>query len=729
MPSLNTIILYSGGHTYTFEDRDYVQGSVQDVLANSLIGVELSVDELSFAIRSRLNGPDEWLYDSLDDQLFDVDEDPLSAALLPYYGVDFSTAVPYQDVVELYHGATLEGKFYVQSVKRIGRGGGWQFVCVSAMGIIDRQEHPGGIYFNDNAGDLISEIMGNIPYTIDADVAATPIYGWLPYTKHARDNLRQLLFAIGASLIKDANGDSYFTYTLSTSMVTKKVPDVYAGSSRDEIAPATTVSVTEHSFFASSAVDPVVVYEADPGVYASGYKIVFNQPYHTLVGSGVTIDSSGANWAVITGSGTVTGIPYVHVQRTLSKSTGAVGEPSEVNVTDATLIGPINAVTTLDRLAAYYAQSEEISAEVLTDARPGARLRIPDPSDYSATVSGYIKSAARQYSSTVKSAVKLTSGWTPSHIGNAFDSYLVVTADDISGGSWSVPSAIRGKAARVVLFGGAYGGQGGYDGESGGTSVYVNPDASLSPRKSTLGGEGGAGGEPGLGGGPGRFLQVDIASLANSYSASIGTGGAGGAHNGGAGSIGGDTTFGSYSTASGIIPDGPYVNIIDGTLYGEPGDDGTAGKAGGKAGDFRSLYDSQGGLDPGDPGEDYNTTWKGGLGGVCIDYDPGPSRRRASGGGGGGAAYGSSGNNGGQDSSSQTIQHPGAGANATTPAKAEGYRGGDGGHGGGGGGGAGYSFTNAGGYYSYTFDSGAAGGLGSSGGQGADGFILVYYKA
>ena len=728
MSELNTIKLYSDGKTYTFGDRDYVQGSVQDVLANSLIGVDLSIDELSFVIRSRIDGPDEWLYDEDDDQLFDIVDDPLTAGLLQYYGVDFSSAVPYKDIVELYHDNTLEGKFYVQSVKRIGRDGGWNFVCVSAMGIIDRQEHGGGIYFADSAGDLISEIMGSLPYSIDADVAATPIYGWLPYST-GRDNLRQLLFALGASLIKDANGDPYFTYTLSSTMITKKVKDVYVGSSRDEIAPATSVSVTEHSFYASSAVDPVVVYEADPGVYASGYKIIFDQPYHTLVGSGVTIDDSGANWAIISGSGSVTGIPYVHVQRTRNKSTGASGEPSEISVTDATLIGPINSVTALDRLAAYYSQTEEVAADVLTDARPGVRLRIPDPNDFSTTVSGYIKTAARQYSSTVKNTLKLTRGWTPSHIGNAFDAYMIVEKSDLSGGSWTVPNALRGKAARVVLFGGAYGGQGGYDGESGQYSQYVNPDQTLGPRKSTIGGEGGAGGDPGSGGGPGKFLQVDIASLANSYTASIGTGGTGGTHNGGFGSIGGDTTFGSYSTASGVVPDGPYVNIIDGALYGEPGDDGTAGKAGGKAGDWISYAASQGGQLPGTPGQDYSTTWKGGLGGVCIDYDGTYSIRRASGGGGGGAAYGSSGGNGGQDPDASTIQHPGAGANAVAPAKADFYRGGDGGHGGGGGGGGGYSYTNSGTYLSYDFDPGAAGGLGSSGGQGADGFILVYYKA
>ena len=712
--AFNTIKLHMLGKTYTLEDVDYISGSVQDVLNNSLIGTDLPIDELSFTIRARdaRNTPNDWLESSDPFQLESSEGIPLEVSLLNYITTDFSEAHPYQDKVEIWRGSTLEGMYYVKSVERIGHGGGWSFVCVSPMGIIDRQEHAGGIYFNTTAGAIIAELMGDLTYSIEADVAATGMYGWLPYATSARDNLKQVLFAVGASVLMDGNGDPYITFELPSTVIAKTVREVYEGSSRDKIAAATAVQLTEHTYYASANVTPDVLYEAAPGTTVSNYKVIFDKPYHTLVASGLTINSSGANWAIISGSGSLTGIPYVHIQRIKELSTGVGGEAAIVAVKEATLISQMNSETAIERLRDYYSMTEEISAQVLTDARPGSLLRIPDPNNFSKTVSGYIKAASRVYSATIKSTLKLTRGWSPGSYGNAYDDYVIVTADDLSGTTWTVPAALRGKRALVVLFGGAQGGQGGYDGESGGNGHSV----SETTRSRGYGGQGGDGGAAGEGGGPGKYLTVNIASLANSYSITIGAGGAGGAHNGTAGAIGGDTVFGSYSTASGDLLDGAYVNMLDASTYGEPGDAGHAGKAGGKGGDLPVT--GKAGQD-GEAGQNYNSTWRGGTGGLGS-RDGGMT---SSGGGGGGAAYGASGSAGGLNPN--IVNGGGDGANATAPAQADFYRGGNGGNGGGGGGGSGYRWNG----YQANYSNPGQGGLGSTGGQGADGFVLVYYKA
>lgn len=712
--AFNTIKLHMLGKTYTLEDVDYISGSVQDVLNNSLIGTDLPIDELAFTIRSRdaRNTPNDWLESSDPFQLESSEGIPLEVSLLKYTQTDFSEAHPYQDKVEIWRGSTLEGMYYVKNVERIGYGGGWSFVCVSPMGIINRQEHAGGIYFNTTAGAIIAELMGDLTYSIEADVAATGMYGWLPYATSARDNLKQVLFAVGASVLMDGNGDPYITFELPSTVISKTVREVYTGSSRDKIAAATAVQLTEHTYYASANVTPDVLYEAAPGTTVSNYKVIFDKPYHTLVASGLTINSSGANWAIISGSGSLTGIPYVHIQRIKELSTGVGGEAAIVAVKEATLISQMNSETTIERLRDYYSQTEEISAQVLTDARPGSLLRIPDPNNFSKTVSGYIKAASRVYSATIKSTLKLTRGWAPGSYGNAYDDYVIVTADDLSGTTWTVPAALRGKRALVVLFGGAQGGQGGYDGDAGSNG---SPYSSTTVSKG-YGGQGGDGGAAGEGGGPGKYLTVNIASLANSYTVTLGAGGAGGAHNGTAGAIGGDTVFGSYSTASGDLLDGAYINMLDASTYGEPGDTGHAGKAGGKGGD--KLNASQKG-DDGAAGQNYNSAWKGGTGGLGMR----DGSTSASGGGGGGAAYGASGANGG--TSTTSVNYGAAGANAIAPAQADFYRGGNGGNGGGGGGGSSYSYNGLSGNYNHP----GAGGLGSAGGQGADGFVLVYYKA
>lgn len=714
--AFNTIKLHMLGKTYTLEDVDYISGSVQDVLNNSLIGTDLPIDELSFTIRARdaRNTPNDWLESSDPFQLESSEGIPLEVSLLNYITTDFSEAHPYQDKVEIWRGNTLEGMYYVKSVERIGHGGGWSFVCVSPMGIIDRQEHAGGVYFNTPAGDIIAELMGDLTYSIEADVAATGMYGWLPYATSARDNLKQVLFAVGASVLMDGNGDPYITFELPSTVIAKTVREVYEGSSRDKIAAATAVQLTEHTFYASANVAPDVLYEAAPGTTVSNYKVIFDKPYHTLDASGLTInpDSSGANWAIISGSGSLTGIPYVHIQRIKELSTGVGGEAAIVAVKEATLISQMNSETAIERLRDYYSMTEEISAQVLTDARPGSLLRIPDPNNFSKTVSGYIKAASRVYSATIKSTLKLTRGWAPGSYGNAYDNYVIVTAEDLSGTTWTVPNELRGKRALVVLFGGAQGGQGGYDGDKGGDGTPASEDV---VRRGT-GGLGGLGGDGGEGGGPGKYLTVNIASLANSYSITIGAGGAGGARNGTAGAIGGDTVFGSYSTASGDLLDGAYVNMLDASTYGEQGPSGAAGADGGAGGD---LPNSTKAGTAGSDGSNFNALWKGGKGGLGHRNNDSVS----SGGGGGGAAYGSSAADCTQDPSS--INYATAGANASAPAQAAFYMGGTGGNGGGGGGGSGYRWNG----FGANFRDGGAGGLGSVGGQGADGFVLVYYKA
>lgn len=171
---------------------------------------------------------------------------------------------------------------------------------------------------------------------------------------------------------------------------------------------------------------------------------------------------------------------------------------------------------------------------------------------------------------------------------------------------------MRGKRAQVVLFGGAQGGQGGYAGSQGGTSTGQNTgtyvtisDHSGQTHTPTLGGNPG---QAAHGGTPGKVIAFDIPSLANSYSVHLGAGGLGGA--GGVnyrlnygrylngvtvdpedGYYGEDSTFGSYTTATGTTITN-YVNLVDGTLFATTGSDSLA--SAGKGGDGVGSYSTSG---------------------------------------------------------------------------------------------------------------------------------------
>lgn len=725
------------GREFTFGPYDVTQSTVEDDRANALIANNLSIDTFSFTLKSR-DSDYEPLIDENDEYVYDENDELIYVRTLNYATVDFTQYTKYKDIVRLYSdNNVLLGKYYVEKVTAAsGASGEITFTCVSIMGILDNMQTHGGIYPDPSspqtpvyAGDLIAELMGGYTYSIDGALSTSLVYGWIPAGTR-RDALKQILFPLGASMLKDRNGDPEFTFIVPQTV--EVIDTTFIGGELTENSEAAKhIELTEHTFYVSSSVDPEVIYENTGGTTADYDEIIFDEPYHTLIGTGITIHESGANYAIISGTGTLTGTPFLHIKKVLAADTGANSTNNVKIFNDAYLVSQLNSAGCLNRLVNYYGQTAEVSVDIKGGAQnPGALIQVVNPTDYKKKLSGYIKSIKRSFSKIIKASVKLTYNWTPKDVGNAFDSYLIITAADLVNGRWNVPTALVGKPALVVLFGGAQGGHGGYDGEAGQQSWSPDTETSEWYKGPLYGGEGGTGGSGGPGGGGGRYLIVNLASLASNYAVSIGEGGAGGAHNGGAGAVGGDTTLGNYSTNVGSLLEGfEYINLIDQTSYGQAGKSGTAGKAGGKAGDFISygnrMYD-------GEAGEDYNSTWIGGAGGPHDHQETTYGRRFWSGSGGGGAAYGSNGHDAyvSLDSDGdKSWSEAGPGADAVAPAKAGFYHGGDGGHGGGGGGGGAFELHRQTNFNTWHYSSGGAGGLGSPGGQGADGFILVYYKA
>lgn len=702
------------GQVFTFEDIDLIHGTMKDVLNNALVSETLSIDTASFTIMGRERGGIEPLidengeyvytnegakplydsdglplYDSNGVQLYDNGEELLYVNVLNYATIDF-TKFTYGDEIDYYVDDTLQGKYYLVDVSVAGDGSGEiTFSMESLMGLLNDVEHRGGVYVGTLAGTIIADIMGDYPYSIDSVLANTQLNGWLPYDT-CLANLTQVLFACGASVLKDANGDLEFTYNLPQTATVFDVDSAYLGGERRDIAPATVVKVTEHTFFASSGVQSEELFNNLNEAVADHYEIRFDQPYHSLVTSGLTINSSGANWAIVSGSGTLTGTPYLHIQRIRNQSTGVNAKANEKTAANCTLISSLNSDQVLARLASYYSQTQEIQLAILTDSeKPGGLISVPDPIDHSQQILGYIKGMKRTFSSNLKSEVTLTSNWVPGNVGNSYDSFLIVRKSDLSGTTWTVPTAIRGKKALVVLFGGAQGGQGGWYGETPNevhgllqsfaskisdrtsTSYYVGKPGSVG-----IGGNGGSGGK---GGYPGKMIMFNISSLANSYTVNLGAGGAGGA--GGIvtrstqgwldvtetdpvdGVYGGHSTMNGYDTDDGVFIEADFVNLITGAVISpKNGATGTAGAKGGDGGasrpyvtDQNATYDYSA-LGRGKDGSSVgsNTGGSGAEGAVgyhiqAYNYSQYPRYHHialAGGGGGGGAAAGGNGSAG-----------------------------------------------------------------------------------
>ena len=50
------------------------------------------------------------------------------------------------------------GKFYLENVQRQGRNK-YKLNCVSAIGLLDRMQHGGGLFLSSTVGDVISNII------------------------------------------------------------------------------------------------------------------------------------------------------------------------------------------------------------------------------------------------------------------------------------------------------------------------------------------------------------------------------------------------------------------------------------------------------------------------------------------------------------------------------------------------------------------------------------------
>ena len=664
------------------------------------ISEQLAWDTLSFGVKSDATGTKYiWtslgqIYSTSSNEEYVIDDGDL---------MDYTRGTP----VQVYDGGTLLREFYLDSITA-RRGNLFEFSCISAVGLLAERYHMGGVYFGVSAGTIIADIMDTMPSDIEADVSSTIMYGWLPYDT-ARANLSRVLFATGASLMKKADGSILIKYNQPTSSL-----DVTANTYYDmESSPVErygSIRVVEHTFFDSTEQTEAVLFDNTNSVAADHALIVFEEPQASIRGDGITVNSYGANWAIVTGTGIVYGKAYIHIRRMLEQATG-ISSSEQKEVADNGLISRLNSATVLERMVNYYSAAvlHKIST-VHTSEQAGSLVVFPEITGISK--SGYVTVLDRTVSAITKASMDVVTDWTPTGLGNQYTEYFYITS--APAGTISIPAAHQGKKALAVLFSGAQGGNGGHAGEKG-HSGQPQSSSVVSAGQGGIGGLGGAGGQAG---GCGRYLMVDINSLASSYSGSIGAGGAGGAAVGydeaeNEGSIGGDTVLGTFTTADGVVPEGPYINLLDGTIYGERGNVGNAGKAGGNGGNQPATRVAG---TAGTDGENYNTVWLGGKGGAGFR----DGEYKGSGGGGGGAAYGAS--------AADATQHPDdrnpatAGANAVAPAQAAFYRGGDGGNGGGGGGGSEYRYNGM----SANYSNGANGGSGSAGGQGADGFILVY---
>lgn len=747
--------------SYRWANDKIVLNSLRGVFTADVLANELSVDTFTVTVRTNIDAP--LVYSPTDAKAYKTIDGKVYILKKPTdYGQRFLTDIAPATPVYWYVNYAIYMVGYFQNVQRVGRHL-YKITCESAVGLLNAKTHVGGLYSGVSVTNLLSSIIGTtFPYYVTPEVGAVTVYGHLPYD-NARNNLHKLLFAIGAVMMRNAQGSYSFTF-LSNSMTNVPPSRVALGGKTEYVTPSDSVEITEHSFFALNTDETVQLFDNTNGASVSNQLVIFDQPMHDLAATGnLTINSSSVNHAIVSGVGTLTGKQYTH-------NAMIVKEGSTSNnvrrVTSNELISFANSYFVARRVYSYYSSTRKIDANILLEnERPGMLLALRD--GFGDPTNAYLSQVDLSITTVKMGRCKLIAGFQPGANGNNFSHRVLITAD----ATWTVPSGVT--RIRIVLIGGATGGQGGYDGADGldnTTSPAIVQHTEIWSGGSIYGfdsgytlwgyendnqpsGVGGAAGEAGA---KAAFLVSDQAVVANdAIAVVVGAGGAGGARNGGLGSAGTPSTaqcsrFGTLSSADGLSTYEGYNDPVSGITYAISGVDGEKGGDGGQAPPYGWSNQKA-------PNGESVKTYGGGSGGTSVQESNNASYpdfgwHIAAGAGGGGAAFGAVGGAGSAGTIWQeqvwdrthtmswyrkVVQggNGGNGANAVAPSKPTIYgQGGAGGHGGGGGGNAAGSYWVV--YQDYVYNTNyeridhgtkGTGGQGSAGSAGGDGCCIIYY--
>jgi len=628
--------------------------------------------------------------------------------------------LPYGTKIEYYANGSIVANFYCKTVERVGKS--WYAItATSAIGLLDKQYHKGGVYQGTYVQDVIEDIIGtDFDYFIDGIVAVQTVYGWLPYATK-RENLYQLMLAYGIECVVGDNGSMFFTFPEVEEA--QEIPNdrVFQGGKVIYDEPASLVEVNEHAFFYDPDMAEVVLFDNSSAAAAEDTTVIFDQPIEPTsiyCSSGdIEIHSVYANYAVISGTGILKGKPYVHNIRLISNTNNSATVEKVVSVKDATLVSFVNADNVLNRLSEYYFNVQHVEQDIqVENEKPG--LRYISHNSYGEVFTGYILKMTKNISSFARAACQFIVNYTPTGSGQGYTNRLLFPLGDGESHTWEIPEYVFQKETpsfRVTLIGKGQNGEDGANGENGTVASYNRA------------GKGGAGGAGGAGGSGGNILTVTLLATGMTEITVANEGTESALH----------SLYYDYSSANGAPSPYGFFDPLSGQIFARAGKSGEAGARGGNGDWYTHSVTSPSQAEYGDDITYGGQTWEGGApigrmitAGASVGVSEN-LRIYVSGCGGGGAAVGSNGGNAyKRDATNNVGGTGGAGRDGDVVLPIRYGFGGNGGYGGGGGGSGfdrewwNYVYSNQ---IAIDYYGAGVGGKGGKGSEGAWGCAIIYF--
>lgn len=237
------------------------------------------------------------------------------------------------------------------------------FTAVDAVGLLDGAPYDGGVY-DTTAGALAADILDGYSYTLDEELAAERVQGYLAAGTR-REALQQLAFAIGA--VVDCSRSDLIRISPAPARASGMIAydRKFQDGSKVTLNPLiTAVAVTAHRYQAEDAASELYKDTLEPGTY----QVTFSAPAvaDSLTVTGATLAGRGVNRCTLTvakaGEVCVTGHKYVDSTIVLRRAAANLppnAQDNELTVTDATLVSPDRATAVANRVLDYYAQRYE----------------------------------------------------------------------------------------------------------------------------------------------------------------------------------------------------------------------------------------------------------------------------------------------------------------------------------------------------------------------------------
>lgn len=228
-------------------------------------------------------------------------------------GVLFQRTLPFS----IYRNDQLFGQFFISSSTSNTNKTLYDLKVSDYIKVLEGQTYLGGIYTQQNVGTLINDILGDLPYTLDSELASKTISGYLPILDK-REALRQIAFCLNA--VVDTSR--------ANTIVIRPAPDtVSATLNKDKILK---IETTQENITTTITLETTVLTTKNAQTdnifserLSGTTSIIFDKPMFNLAITNGTILVSNCNYAIIQGTGstvTLTGKEYVQAIRQETKT-------------------------------------------------------------------------------------------------------------------------------------------------------------------------------------------------------------------------------------------------------------------------------------------------------------------------------------------------------------------------------------------------------------------------